>query len=339
LRPSKQVTQEKNSLASRSGRHFAHFVAYCKLPSALAFCALIVCPNGGHAQTAPTPLPAASAIPPAAAIPFWAQDKNGALIPAHDEHAVPATPPPRGLYVAMGDSITFGIGATQDCHAFPAHPVDIAEYCPDGTSYAIRTALALRTAGAAGHFINLGIAGARVERVISDELPYLPAKATLVTLYIGTNDSRAVRDPGVSFDDVVANFETHFDQLLAMIHTRAPRARIVLINFPNQKYLAAGYHVADDVLPRYDATSQTLTGFIDTHYPRYAVVDTICNPASYDDHLRWNGTVHPNDAGADILAQSVVKVVLDKNPPPPPNSCAWFDPRTEANLARRPAQP
>lgn len=273
------------------------------------------------------PLTAMSSVPGAAAtsnIPSWARGKDGVLIPPHDEHATAATPPPAGLYVAMGDSITFGVGVTQDCHAFPTYPVDIEEYCPDGTSYAILTAKELRKAGVAGHFMNLGIGGAHVERVISDELPYLPSETTLVTLYIGTNDSRGVRDPKLSVADVVNQFEHHFDDLLSMIHAKAQKARIVLINFPNEKYLAATYHLTEDVLTLYDATSQALAGFINGHYPEYAVVDTICNPASYDDKLLFNGGVHPNDAGSAILAQSVLKVVLAKDPPPPPTSCQWY---------------
>jgi lysophospholipase L1-like esterase len=225
----------------------------------------------------------------------------------------------------MGDSITFGVGVDKNCHAFPARPVDIEEYCPDGTSYAILVAKALRDAGVAGQFMNVGIGGAHVERVISDELPFLPPETTLVTLYIGTNDSRGVRDPNKPISEVVNQFETHFDELLAQIHARAPKARIVLINFPNEKYLAATYNVPDDVLPRYDATSQILAAFIDAHYPSYAVVDTICNPASYANSLLYKGGVHPNEAGAAILANSVVNVVLAKEPPAPAGNCQWFD--------------
>ncbi len=300
----------------------------------VCICALAGCGHRVQAKAAPAvtaPATPASAPAPveaasdAGSVPFWARDKEGKLIPPHDAHATPASAAPPGLYVAMGDSITFGVGVTQNCHAFPIYPVDIEEYCPDGTSYAILTAKALRKAGVAGHFMNLGIGGAHVERVISDELPYLPSDATLITLYIGTNDSRAVRNPADSVAQVVSKFESHFDQLLGMIHARAPHARIVLINFPNEKYLAATYHVADDVLPRYDTSSQTLDAFIDSHYPAYAVADTICNPASYDDSLLYKGGVHPNDAGAAILSETLVKVLLAKNPPPPPSACQWFD--------------
>ncbi len=251
----------------------------------------------------------------------------------HDEHARPATPPPPGLYVAMGDSITYGVGASVKCQAFPAHPVDIEEYCPDGTSYAVMTARALRKAGVAGRFMNLGISGAHVEQAIDEEVPYLPADATLVTLYIGTNDSRAVRFPKTAVAEVVDKFEQHFNELLTMIHEKAPKARVVLINFPNEKYLAASYHIPDTVLPLYNETSQILARFIDSHYPRYAVVDTVCMRASYDAGLRYKGTVHPNDKGDAILARRVVRTILAKNPPAPPASCAWYSARTAAALS------
>ncbi|MGH9605934.1 MAG: SGNH/GDSL hydrolase family protein [Terracidiphilus sp.] len=274
-------------------------------------------------------------LPPAPApgsIPAWARRKNGRVLPPHDEHATPATPPPQGLYVALGDNITWGVGASVNCQAFPAHPVDIGAYCPDGTSYPVMVAKALRSAGIAGRFMNLGIMGASVERVMSDEIPYLRSDAKLVTLYVGTNDSRAVRFPNTTVTQVVNKFEKHYNELLAMIHEKAPHARIVLVNFPNQKFLADSYRASDEVQPLYNAASQILAQFIDHHYPQYAVVDTICNTASYDYGLLSNGTVDPNDTGDMILAQRIVKVIAARNPPAPPSSCVWYDEGTAATL-------
>lgn len=296
------------------------------LPQALFLC---VC-----ALASPSPGLWAQQTPPGFdGVPPWARKRTGEIIPTYvGDHTPAATPPPSGIYVAMGDSITFGVGVSQNCQAFPAHPVDIDEYCPSGTSYAIRVARSLRNSGVAGRFMNLGISGAHVERVIADELPYLPSNTTLVTLYIGTNDSRVVRSPKHPVSQVVSQFETNFDKLLAMIHQKAPNARIVLINFPNEKYLAAAYHVPETVLPLYDATSQILAAFIDSHYPQYAVADTICNPTSYDETLHYKGTVHPADAGSALLATSIVDVILPKHPPPPPASCEWFNAKTATSL-------
>lgn len=230
---------------------------------------------------------------------------------------------PAGLYVAMGDSITYGYGTKPNCQAFPVHPVDINEFCPDGRSYAVLIARQLRADGVAGRFMNVGINGANIKRIMQDELPYLPSDATLVTLYVGTNDSRGVARYPV--DDVVRVYEKGYDDLLDAIHARAPQARIVLINFPNEKYLAASYHVADSVLPLYDDISQRLARFIDRHFPRYAVVDTICDPHSYDDSLRYNASVHPNEAGATFLAEAALRVISSPHPDSPPASCKWFN--------------
>ncbi|MDR3735347.1 MAG: SGNH/GDSL hydrolase family protein [Acidobacteriaceae bacterium] len=308
------------------------------LAAALLLSVGLYAASAAQAQTAigpaPTVAPVAAKLP---AVAPWAVSREGVVTPEHaSAQVLPSTPAPAGLYVAMGDSITYGVGIKQNCAAFPAHPVDIASFCPEGQSYAILTALALRKAGVAGHFMNLGIGGAHVERIIADELPYLPVEATLVTVYIGTNDSRVVKNLKHPIADVVQQYEEHYDQLLAMIHARAPKARIVLIDFPNEKYLAETYHFPDEVLPRFDATSQLLAQFIDGHYPKYAVVDTICNPKSYDATLLYKGGVHPNEAGAFLLAQDVVRVILADKPPAPPTHCTWYDAATAGELIHRP---
>jgi lysophospholipase L1-like esterase len=300
---------------------------FCLLCFGLTFTAFL------HSQLPSSTLtskgtPQISSVDPAqnesqSAVPKWAQDSNGREIPSHDEHIEPRTPSPAGLYVAMGDSITFGVGVTNACQAFPAYPVDIEGYCPDGTSYPVLAAKALRAAGIAGHFMNIGIGGATVEQVIEDELPYLPATTTLVTLYIGTNDSRKVAD--LPIPTVVDRFEKDFDSLLVMIHEKAPAARIVLLNFPNEKYLAASYHVTDEVMARYDQTSQALAAFLNEHYPRYTVIDNICQATSYETDLLYKGSVHPNDTGAAVLAQHLVVAILANQPPPPPSACVWYN--------------
>jgi len=305
-----------------------------KLRIVLALSALIVA-SAALAQDTPTPDPT-DAAKTHAGLPPWAVNRTGKVTPFHVGTATPATPAPAGLYVAMGDSITYGVGVDNNCASFPTTPVDIEAFCPEGTSYAILTARALRAAGIAGHFLNLGIGGAHVERVISDELPYLLADATIVTLYIGTNDSRGVKNTKTPIRDVVAQYEQHFEDLLKAIHTRAPHARIVLINFPNEKYLAATYNLPDEVLPRYDASSQILDKWIDAHYPKYAVADTICNPASYDPAMLYKGGVHPNEAGAAILAKSVIAAILAPTPAAPPAKCQWFDASTADSLINRP---
>lgn len=237
----------------------------------------------------------------------------------------PSATPAAGLYVALGDSITAGSGVAVDCRPLPTAPVDIDTYCPLGQSYPIVVARGLGSAGMARRFLNLGIPGATVERVIADELPRLPTDATLVTLYIGTNDSRQFGEIAESADDVVRRYEEHYEQLLSAIRAKAPQARVVLINIPNEKAVGVTYHLTPERLERFGVISQAMDRFINGHYPLYEVVDTICDPRSYIVANRNKGSVHPNQAGAADLAQAVLAVLLARTPSPPPSSCQWFN--------------
>ena len=266
----------------------------------------------------------------------WAIGRDGKVQPEWVEPGSPKpkTPPPAGLYVAIGDSITFGYGTTKNCQAFPTHPVDVETFCPNGTSYAVRVARKLREDGIAGHFMNLGISGADVSRVIRDELPLLPAEATLITVYIGTNDSRGTTKYPV--ETVVKRFETKYAEMLSLIKAKAPKARVVVVNFPNERVLAEEltekYHTPVEALPRFEAVSQQLDTFIDSHFPEYPVVDTICMPESYRTDLLYRMSVHPDDEGSAILAKAVLKVITAAKPAAPPRSCKWYSGGTGATV-------
>jgi len=261
------------------------------------------------------------------AVPAWTKGKQGAAMPAFDEKVTPATPPPAGLYVALGDSITWGRGVTINCQPFPAHPVDIASYCPDGTTYPVLVAMALRKAGIAGHFMNMGISGGTVDTIIANELPYLPAETTLVTISIGGNDSRFVRRKGMTVKDNVKLYEDQYMKLLDMVHQRAPKARIVLVNIPNYGTISKlGSRFTSDTAvdqQHFDATSQLMTKFVDSLYPKYAVADTMCQAYSYDMSVHFEGSAHMTEPGYAQMAKSVLSAI--QNPAPPPAKCDHYD--------------
>jgi lysophospholipase L1-like esterase len=302
---------------------YSKFVCCCRSLALLLGTGMTAMSAHGQTVAAATPQ-----VVPDSSVPPWAV-RTGR--PPLDEwkqpgNPRPRTPPPAGLYVAIGDSITFGYGATRNCQAFPAHPVDIDAFCPDGTSYATRVAKGVRDAGIAGHFMDLGINGADVSRILRDELPLLPAEATLITIYVGTNDSRGVTKNPVNV--VVEKYKRKFEERLATIHAKAPNARIILLNFPNERVLGeelmATYHTPSEALPKYEVVSQSLDTFINAHYPQYPVVDTVCLPESYNVDLLYRLSVHPNDEGASILAKAVLKVIKSPNPSAPPESCKWL---------------
>jgi lysophospholipase L1-like esterase len=293
-------------LLNRCGSAVACFAFLCRLV-AQAPQAVDNKPVPGSGPDDPRPAP-------------WAISGDKVLKPYAGTPGTPATPPPAGLYVAMGDSITFGVGVK-------VHPVDVEVYCPNGKSYAVLVAKALRKAGIAGQFMDVGIGGAHVDRLINEEIPYLPANATLITIYIGTNDARPGAKPNHDAKYFIDLYERQYEEMLKAVHAKAPKARIVLVNFPNQRYLNgsdSAYKIPEETLPLYDEVSRTLTAFIDAHYPAYGVVDNACNPASYDWSMQSNLSVHPNEQGAAILAAAVVKVLSTNTPPAPPSSCKWF---------------
>jgi lysophospholipase L1-like esterase len=259
--------------------------------------------------------------------PAWVRSKHGTPFPAHSHPGKAATPTPPGVYVAIGDSITFGTGITDTCSTYPDHPVDIEEFCADhfGKSYPERVAYALRDAGIAGRFMNLGIGGATVGQVLKEELPWLPPDATVITLYIGTNDLRLVESHKLALDTTMQLYEKGYKMILDYLHQKVPNAKVVLVNVPNQKMLNGTGQYQPDQLAMLDKTSQLGDTFIDAMYPKYAVVDTICQPYTYDLALQFNGGVHPNDAGAAPLADLIVKGMEAKTPPAPAKTCTWFN--------------
>lgn len=279
----------------------------------------------GYGQTTSTVPPL---LVPDPIVPPWAVRTGRPPIEEWKEPGNPKvkTAPPPGLYVAIGDSITFGYGTSRNCQAFPATPVDIDAFCPDGTSYATRVAKGVRDASIAGHFMDLGINGADVSRILRDELPLLPADTTLITIYVGTNDSRGVTKYPV--ETVVEKFKTKYEEMLTAVHKKAPNARVVLINFPNERVLGeelmATYHTPPEALPKYEVVSQQLDSFINSHYPQYPVVDTVCMPDSYNVSMLYRLSVHPNDEGAKLLAKAVLRVIESPDPPAPPKSCKWL---------------
>ena len=258
--------------------------------------------------------------------PVWVRTKHGQPYPPHPIPGTPATPPPPGLYVALGDSITQGTGITDTCGGYPDHPVDIDAFCaaPHGKSYSERVARELRAKGIAGMYMNAGIGGATVTTVIEDELPWLPANATIITLYLGTNDTRAPFTRKISPEETLAKFKKGYKIILDYIHKTAPQAKVYLVNVPNQKFLD-GIGNMKDYLDVFEKTSTAVDTYIDSLYPQYPVVDLVCLPTTYDMSLQFAGSVHPNDEGAAPLAAAITQVIEAKKPSPPAASCTWFN--------------
>jgi lysophospholipase L1-like esterase len=230
----------------------------------------------------------------------------------------------------LGDSITAGTGTSINCKPFPRKPITIGQYCANGTSYPLLVAKGLRAAGRANRLLNLGIPGATADQVIREEVPLIPSDATLVTLYVGTNDSREFGEFKSSVPDVVAHFTSVYQQILSGIAERSPTARIVLLNVPNEEVIGRSYNIEETRRARFGAISTAFDLWINSQYPKYAVVDTLCDARSYDPSRRYRASVHLNDDGAKDLAQAILQLVLATTSPPPATKCEWLTPASTA---------
>jgi sialate O-acetylesterase len=119
-----------------------------------------------------------------------------------------ASPPPKavagGLYVAIGDSITFGYGLNAPGHdAFP---------------YLVAQRLGLQV-------LDLGIPGVDARGALAFEISRVPRSATIITIFVGTNDADRIRRG--TFKD--AEFRSTYQVLIAAARAAAPFAQIYLL--------------------------------------------------------------------------------------------------------------
>jgi len=228
-------------------------------------------------------------------------------------------------YTALGASDTIGVGASVSCIPFLA--------CPDGTGYVQLAARRMRGQGRTGRRRNLGIPGAVlspeiqalgnlmgrgiVSNVMQNERPLIPTDTTLLTLFIGGNDANSIAlaaDAGLGGPDGAAfiqaqvqAFGTTFRSLITDIRSRAPEARIVVLNLPNLAALpyAAGYTLAQrrslqSVAVGLSAQMNAVTS------QGVVVLDLMCDPAFYTGQTVSGDGFHPNDAGYARMADLVL---------------------------------
>ena len=265
------------------------------------------CGSGTDSPTSPTPLG-----PPAANAPI--------------------------RYTAIGASDANGVGSTVVCAPFIP--------CDNGTGYVPVLARQLRSSHDVT-LVNLGIPGAVLSpaiqviaraagrdilaNFIDQELPFVPANATLVTVFGGGNDANAVADAilrGAAGSDVrgyintqVGAFGADYDRLIRGIRSRATNAFIVVINLPNLAalpYASGGTTQQRQILQQIavgmsrDANRQAGTGVV--------VVDLMCDAQVYDASRFSSDGFHPNDAGYTYLAQRV-QALVNGTSSSPPSTC------------------
>jgi lysophospholipase L1-like esterase len=242
-------------------------------------------------------------------------------------------------YTAIGASDAIGFGGTVVCVPFTP--------CDNGTGYVQVLTRRLRGSREVT-LVNLGIPGSVLSPTIFDiarrngrdvpanfvdqEMPFVPADATLVTIFGGGNDTNALADAidrGAAGSDVrgyidtqVRAFGTDYDRLVRGIRARAPGAFLVVVNLPNMAGLPYAINMTQLRRQRLqaiavgfsrEANRQAGSGIV--------VVDLMCDPQAYDPTRFSSDGFHPNDSGYTYLAEKLLPVVNGASSSPP-SSCS-----------------
>jgi lysophospholipase L1-like esterase len=216
------------------------------------------------------------------------------------------------VYAAVGDSITWGLFASRTCQ--PAEPLPVASACRGATSFPVDLARALASNGREVRLQNLAISGARVSRLLADELGKISVNATLITVFVGINDFSDIAFRG---SGTIGQFEGEYTTLVRYLLTTFPRARLVLLNVPNIAYLpcCTGSSGA--------ATWQAGNAFINGFANVATVVDLVCDLSLYGPVMFPPADgIHPSDAGHARIAADVF-AALNK-PRKPAAACPPF---------------
>lgn len=256
----------------------------------------------------------------------------------------PSGPPAPGsaiAYAAIGASDADGVGASAVCVPFTD--------CPNGTGYVPDTVRQLKAMDYTVTLLNLGIPtavigpdfealGQQYDRTIvgnfiDQEMPFVPATSTLVTIFAGGNEVNTItaalgagaggNDPTGYIDQQVKAFGADFTTLLGGIRSRAGAPRIVALNLPNLGALPflAGKTLQQQEAAQRASVEMTTTVINGLTSQGVLVVDLMCDPRSYNPANYSSDGFHPDDAGYAFIAGVVVQAVTAASPPAPQASC------------------
>lgn len=257
----------------------------------------------------------------------------------------PTNPDPPALnavnYTAIGASDASGYGSSVPCIPFTD--------CPDGTGYVQTVARDFKTAGKSVTLLNLGVPGTVlspetqaignqlnhgiISNFITGQLPFVQTDATLVTIFAGGNDANTIGDAikaglaGTDAASYVPNQITKFGKdmqtLVAGIKTRAPYAKVVILNLPNLAGLpyASGLSLAEKkVLQQIADGFSAQTNLLASS--DVLVVDVMCDGNFYQPGFYSGDGFHPNDAGYARLANLIYAAASSGSASTPKSSCS-----------------
>ena len=232
-------------------------------------------------------------------------------------------------YTAVAASDGNGIGSSVPCLPF-AGLTD----CPNGKGYVYVAASQLKAKGFMTNLTNLSVPTAVIGRDFQDlgnnhnhfvagnfietEAPFVASNSTLITIFAGGNDVNVVTGAlgaGEGASDQVGYinaqikaFAADYTTLLNLLRTRAPSARIVVLNLPN---MGAMPFLASAPLAQRQAAQKLSVGMTTTATnpltaQNVLVIDMMCDARSYQASTYSSDGFHPSDAGYAWMAAEVV---------------------------------
>ena len=245
-------------------------------------------------------------------------------------------------YTALGASDAQAIGSSVEC-LIPF--VD----CPNGMGYVQVAARQLKANGFTVNLTNLGIGTATLGRdlqdlgnqnghvvvanLIENEAPVVNANSTLITIFAGGNDVNVVtgalgRGAGASDQTGYINaqikaFGANYATLLGLLRSRAPSARIVVLNLPNMAGMPflAGASAQQRQAAQLLSVGMTTTVINLLTAQGAIVIDMMCDARSYQRATYSGDGFHPSDAGYAWMAAEVVSAATT-NYKSPQTSCS-----------------
>jgi lysophospholipase L1-like esterase len=247
-------------------------------------------------------------------------------------------------YTAIGASDGIGFGSSVPCVPFTE--------CPDGRGYVQILRRDLIATGRAFSFRPLYLPGAVLSRSIEDlareigrpidtlagnfierQAPFVPTDTTHVTIFAGGNDANVIAqaaragrggsDVNGFVDAQVRQWGTDLTDLISRIRSRAPNARIVLLNLVN---LAGSPYMSGTTTAEKSLMQRVAVGLADQANARTAqgvlVADLMCDARLYDRSYYASDGFHPGDRGYEVFADLARPLLIEgANLVPNPN-CA-----------------
>jgi lysophospholipase L1-like esterase len=237
------------------------------------------------------------------------------------------------VYTAIGASDGIGFGSSAPCIPF-------AE-CPDGAGYVQILRRELVATGRAVTHFNRSLPGAVLSRAIEDlardigrpiseiagnfierQAQFVPTDTTHVTIFAGGNDANVIgqaaragrggSNSDAFVDAQVSQWGTDLADLISRVRSRAPNARIVVLNLIN---LAGAPYLAGNTASEKSLMQRVAVGLSDRANALTAqgvlVVDLMCDARLYQSSNYASDGFHPSDGGYRVFAELTLPALRD----------------------------